>query len=153
MKTLLIVYHSQSGGTASMAEAVIAGARDKAAGDVDVQVRDALSATPADVLAADGVILGTPENFGYMSGALKVFLERVYYPCLEHTQGRPYALFIKAGNDGSGARTSVERIVTGLRWRAVQAPVIAVGVVTESDLLACRELGLALAAGLDAGLF
>ncbi len=153
MKTLLIVYHSQSGGTASMAEAVIAGARDKDAGDIDVQVRDALSATPADVLAADGIILGTPENFGYMSGALKVFLERVYYPCLEHTQGRPYALFIKAGNDGSGARTSVERIVTGLRWRAVQAPVIAVGIATESDLLACRELGLALAAGLDAGLF
>ncbi len=153
MKTLLIVYHSQSGGTASMAEAVIAGARDEAAGNVDVQVRDALSATPADVLAADGIILGTPENFGYMSGALKVFLERVYYPCLEHTQGRPYALFIKAGNDGSGARTSVERIIMGLRWRAVQEPLVVVGAVTDSDLTACRELGLALAAGLDAGLF
>lgn len=153
MKTLLIVYHSASGSTAKMAEAVIAGARDIAIDCVEVRVRDALAAAAEDVLAADGILLGTPENFGYMSGALKVFFERVYYPCLEHTQGRPYALFIKAGTDGSGARTSVERIVTGLRWRAVQAPLLVVGELTESDLAGCRELGMAMAAGLEAGLF
>ncbi len=153
MRTLLVVYHSQSGSTARMVESALDGARDAAIDGVTVVVRDALAATAADVLAADAVLLGTPENFGYMSGALKVFLERIYYPCLEYTQGRPYALFIKAGNDGHGATTSVERILAGLRWRAVQPPLIVRGELTAADLDACRELGMTLAAGLEAGLF
>ena len=85
--------------------------------------------------------------------SLKYFFDRIYYPCLEETQGLPYALFIKAGNDGSGALSSVRRIVTGLRWREVQAPLIVQGEVNAQTLADCRELGMALAAGLEAGLF
>jgi len=76
--------------------------------------------TPKTLLAADAVLLGTTENFGYMSGLMKDFLERIYYPCLEHTEGKPYALYVRAGNDGVGATTSVERIVSGLNWRAIR---------------------------------
>ena len=151
-KTLLVVWHSQGGGTQQMLDAVLAGARE-AAETITLCVRPALEATPADVLAADGLLLGTPENFGYMSGALKYFFDRCYYPCLEHTPGRPYGVFIRAGNDGRGALASIERIVTGLRWREVAPPVVLAGEVTESGLAACRELGATLAAGLEAGVF
>lgn len=153
MKHLLVVHHSQTGSTAALAQAVLDGARDSAVAGVEVRVASPLSADAEDLAWAHAVILGTPENFGYMSGALKYFFDRIYYPCLEHTQGLPYALFIKAGNDGSGALASVRRIVTGLRWREVQAPVIVSGAVHAADLAACRELGMALAAGLEAGLF
>ena len=88
-----------------------------------------------------------------MSGALKYFFDRIYYTCLEETQGLPYALFIKAGNDGDGALSSVHRIVTGLRWREVQAPLVVKGDINAQSLIDCRELGMALAAGLEAGLF
>jgi len=153
VKHLLIVHHSQTGATAALAAAVIAGAREAAAESLEVRTLDCLAATPDDVKWAHGVLLGTPENFGYMSGALKYFFDRIYYPCLEHTQGLPYALFVKAGNDGSGACASVERIVTGLRWRAVQAPLVAVGELTEAHLAAARELGETVAAGVDLGLY
>lgn len=153
MKHLLLVHHSQTGTTAAMAQAVLAGARDPAIEGVEVRVASPLAADAEDLRWADAVILGTPENFAYMSGALKYFFDRIYYPCLEETQGLPYALFIKAGNDGSGALSSIRRIVTGLRWREVQAPLIVQGEVTAESLAACRELGMALAAGLEAGLF
>jgi multimeric flavodoxin WrbA len=153
MKHLLLVYHSRSGGTEAMAQAVMAGVREAEAADVVLHVRSPLVARPEDVLRADALILGTPENFGSMSGALKYFFEEIYYPCLDHTQGRPYALFVKAGNDGSGTLASVARIVTGLRWREVQPPVLVVGDVTAEALERCRELGMTLAAGLEAGLF
>lgn len=136
-----------------MAEAAIAGARDPDLSGVEVMVRDALEATAEDVLACDGVIVGTPENFGYMSGAIKMFFESIYYPCLDHSQGLPYALLIRAGNDGSGALTSMQRIITGLRWREVAPPVIAAGEFEPEYLDACRELGMSLAAGLEAGIF
>lgn len=152
-KRLLIVYHSQSGTTARMLEAVLRGARAEDVSGVEVVVREALAATPEDVLAAQGILLGTPENFGYMSGALKVFFERIYHPCLERTQGLPYGLFIRAGNDGRGALASIERIVTGLRWRRVAEPVIVAGDFAPARLADCEELGLTLAAGLEAGVF
>jgi multimeric flavodoxin WrbA len=152
-KRLLIVYHSQSGSTRRMLDAVLRGAGDTAVEGVDCVVREALAATAEDVLAAQGILLGTPENFGYMSGALKVFFERIYYPCLEHTQGLPYGLFLRAGNDGRGALASVERIVTGLRWRRVAAPVILAGEFDPARLADCEELGLTMAAGLEAGVF
>mgnify|MGYP003380626827 FL=1 len=152
-KRLLVVYHSQSGHTATMLEAVLRGARDPALAGVECVVREALDATVEDVLNADGYLLGTPENFGYMSGALKVFFERIYYPCLEHTQGRPYALFIRAGNDGQGALTSIERIVTGLRWKSVIPPVIIRGDFDPARLADCETLGQTMAAGLEAGVF
>lgn len=150
---LLIVYHSQSGTTQRMADAVIAGARSRDVDGVDVRVRTALEASVEDLLSCDAFILGTPENFGYMSGAMKYFLDRVYYPCEGKVAGKPFALFIRAGNDGSGALTSLRRILTGLAVREVQEPVMIVGDFDESRLDACSELGLTMAAGLEAGVF
>jgi multimeric flavodoxin WrbA len=152
-RRLLIVYHSQSGSTERMAEAVIAGARDDSVDGVDVRVRQALDAGPEDLEWCDGFILGTPENFGYMSGAMKVFLDRSYYPCEGRVDGKPFALFIRAGNDGTGALTSIRRILNGLSVREVQDPVMIVGEFDESRLGECAELGLTLAAGLEAGVF
>ncbi len=136
-----------------MAEAVLAGARSESIDNVEVRSKDALQATADDLLWADGLILGTPENFGYMSGALKYFLDRVYYPCLDKIDGLPYALFVRAGNDGSGAITSVTRILSGLKLRQVQEPVLIAGDFDESRLEECETLGMTMAAGLAAGVF
>ena len=152
-KHLLIVYHSQSGTTTRMAEAVIRGAKHADIDGVDVRVKSALKATAEDLLWCDGFILGTPENFGYMSGAMKYFLDRVYYRCLDQIDARPYALFVRAGNDGSGAITSIRRILTGLSVREVQEPVLIAGEFDESRLSECEELGMTMAAGLEAGVF
>lgn len=152
-KRLLVVYHSQTGHTAAMLDAVLRGARAPEIEGVECVVRPALEATVEEVLDADGYLLGTPENFGYMSGALKMFFERIYYPCLDHTQGRPYSLFIRAGNDGHGALTSIERIVTGLRWQCVIPPVIIRGEFEPARLADCETLGETMAAGLEAGVF
>lgn len=152
-KRLLIVYHSRSGHTELMADSVIRGARDDAIDGVEVVVKTALEATPEDVMQANGIILGTPENFGYMSGAMKVFFDTVYYPCLEQTQGLPYGLFIRAGNDGQGALSSMSRIITGLCWRQVIEPVILSGEFDHERLIECTELGMAFAAGLESGIF
>jgi multimeric flavodoxin WrbA len=152
-KRLLIVYHSQSGSTDRMADAVIRGSRNEDVDGVDVIVRTALEATADDLLSSDAFILGTPENFGYMSGAVKYFLDRVYYECEGKVNGRPFALFVRAGNDGSGAISSLHRILTGLAVREVQDPVLIVGEFDDSRLDECEELGLTMAAGLEAGIF
>ena len=152
-KKLLIVYHSQSGSTARMAEAVIGGASHGDITGVELRIRDALEATAEDLLWADGIILGTPENFGYMSGAMKYFLDRVYYPCLDQVGGRPYALFIRAGNDGAGAINSLQKILSGLALKQVQEPVLIAGDFDESRLVECEELGMTMAAGLESGVF
>lgn len=153
LKHLLIVYHSQSGSTSRMAEAVIRGAKHPDVENVDVRVRNALDATPDDVLWADGYIFGTPENFGYMSGALKYFFDRIYYPCLDQIGGRPYSVFVRAGNDGSGAISSIRRIVTGLAIKEVQEPILIAGTFEETRLEDCEELGMVMAAGLEAGVY
>ncbi|MCH9694679.1 MAG: NAD(P)H-dependent oxidoreductase [Gammaproteobacteria bacterium] len=152
-KRLLIVYHSQSGSTTRMAEAVVAGATSSAVDHVDVRVRVALQADADDLLWADAFILGTPENFGYMSGAMKYFLDRVYYSCEGKVGGRSFALFVRAGNDGSGAISSMRRILSGLGVREVQEPLLIAGEFDERRLADCEELGQALAAGLEAGVF
>jgi multimeric flavodoxin WrbA len=152
-RQLLVVYHSRSGGTQAMTDAFVAGATDDAIDDVDVRVLRAPDATADDVRAADAVVIGTPENFGYMSGLVKDFLERIYYSCIEHTAGLPYALYVKASTDGQGAVTSVERIVTGLKWKSVQPPVVVVGDLHDEHLAQCTELGMAMAAGLEAGIY
>lgn len=152
-KKLLIVFHSRSGSTAALRDAVVAGAIEGGGDNVEHKVLHAFDADVDDVLWADALIMGTPANFGYMSGALKDFFERIYHRCLDLTVGRPYALFVKGDTDAAGAVTSVERIVAGLRWRAVLPPLVVVGEVKPTDLEQAEELGAALAAGLDAGIF
>jgi multimeric flavodoxin WrbA len=136
-----------------MAEAVIRGATHVDVDGVEVRVKTALDADADDMLWADGFILGTPENFGYMSGAMKYFLDRIYYPCEGKISGRPWALFVRAGNDGTGAISSIRRILTGLAVREVQEPVLIMGEFDEARLADCEELGLTMAAGLEAGVF
>jgi len=150
MKTLLIVYHTGGVKTAKMAEAVERGARTEEG--VRVVMKRCADAGPEDVLTADGLILGTPENFGYMSGMMKDFLERVFYACEGKIEGRPWALFVGAGQDGSGAVTSVERIVAGLRLRKICDPIVVVKELKPEQLVDCEELGAAMAAGLAAGI-
>ncbi len=156
VKRLLIVYHTHGVKTAHMAEAVERGARSalreaEAQDEVRVIVKRCAEAGPEDVLDADALILGTPENFGYMSGMMKDFLERVFYPCEGQVAGRPYAVFVGAGLDGSGALTSIERIVTGLRLRKAHDGVIGLKELTPEMIAQCEELGATLAAGLAIG--
>jgi multimeric flavodoxin WrbA len=150
---VLIVFHSRSGGTQTMADAVVTGATDDAIEGIEVRVQQAFDTTVDDVRACNALVLGTPENFGYMSGAMKDFFERVYYPLLDETPGLPYALFVKASTDGDGAVRSVERIVAGLRWKLVVPPVVVVGDLGAADLERCQELGATIAAGLEAGMY
>jgi multimeric flavodoxin WrbA len=153
LKHLLIVYHSQTGHTEAMAEAVLRGARTGEADGVETRMLRAADAGPDDLLWSDGLILGTPENFGYMSGAMKDFLDRTYYPCEGKVESLPYAIFVSAGNDGSGAIGSIQRIARGYPLRAVQEPILARGDTTEAVLASCEELGMAMAAGLEMGVF
>jgi len=152
-KHLLIVAHAPSPNTLKLRDAVVEGAGQAEAEGVEIIAKSPFDTGPDDVLAAQAIILGTTENLGYMSGALKDFFDRCYYPCLEETQGLPYALYIRAGHDGTGTRRGVETIVTGLRWRAVQEPLVCRGDFQDGFITDCRELGMAMAAGLDAGVF
>jgi multimeric flavodoxin WrbA len=153
MKHLLVVSHAPSPNTLRLREAILEGARHPDIVDVETVAVAPLEAGPADVLAAQAIILGTTENLGYMSGALKDFFDRSYYPCLELTQGLPYALYIRAGRDGTGTRRAVESIASGLRWRAVQEPLICRGEWQEDFVDGCRQLGMLMAAGLETGIF
>jgi len=152
-KHLLIVYHSQSGTTSRMADAVIRGAENPDIAGVEVRVKTALEADADDLIWADAFILGTPENFGYMSGALKYFLDRVFYPCENRINGKPWAMFVRAGNDGTGTIAAVRRILSGLAVKEIQEPVLIVGEFDESRLVECEELGMTVAAGLESGIF
>jgi NAD(P)H-dependent FMN reductase len=145
---LLVVHHTPSPALHSLFDAVRAGATDPQIEGVDVVARPALVANAVDVLEADGYILGTPANLGYISGALKHFFDTIYYPCLEATAGRPYGVYVHGNDDTAGALAAVEKITTGLRWKAAQAPVSVVGQPSPADLESCWELGAALAAGL-----
>ena len=163
MKTLLIVFHSLTGGTRQMAEAASSGA----SGDTGVAVRllPAADAEPADVLAADGYIFATPENLAAMAGRMKDFFDRCYYPALDRINGRPYAILVCAGSDGENAVRQITRIATGWRLRSVADPLIvcsraqtpeailAAKTIGPADLCRCHELGEALANGLAMGIF
>ncbi len=151
-KQLLIVAHAPSPNTLKLREAVAEGARHEDVEGVDVKVLPPLEAGPDDVLACDGIILGTTENLAYMSGALKDFFDRSYYPCLEKTQGLPFAFYVRAGHDGTGTRRAIESITTGLKWRLVQDPLICRGEFQEEFVDQCEKLGLSMAASLEAGI-
>src|ERR1700709_2283836 len=148
MARLLHVHHTTSPAVHAMYGAVQAGATDPQIEDVEVVARAALEAAAVDVLEADGYLLGTPANLGYMSGALKHFFDQIYYPCLESTVARPFGVYVHGNNDTTGAIRAVEMITTGLQWRLAQAPVSVVGEPSPADLDACFELGAAVAAGL-----
>jgi multimeric flavodoxin WrbA len=151
MKHLLIVYHSQSGSTAQMAAAALRGAQQEI--DTETRLLRAADADTQDLLWADAVLFGSPENFGYLSGGLTDFLARTFYPLQGQPRNYPYGVFISAGNDGRGALKQLERIVTGYPMRQVAEPVIVRGEVTPEGLARCEELGLTLAAGLALGVF
>lgn len=152
MKTLLLVYASQSGRTLQLAEAACLGAQPFA-DEVTVRLLPALTAGVADLLAADAVLLATPENFGYMAGALKDFFDRTFYPAQGKISGLPYAVLVSAGNDGRGALAAIERIACGYPLRLVLPPLLVRGELTAADHAAATELGATLAAGLSVGLW
>ena len=148
MPRLLVVHHTVSPPLDALLHAVVEGATQPELVEVDVVVRPALVATAVDVLEADGYLLGTPANLGYMSGALKHFFDTIYYPCLDATQRRPWGLFVHGNNDVDGAVLAVERIVTGLGWRAVSPPIRVIGSTDTGATSACWELGATVAASL-----
>ncbi|MCY4452252.1 MAG: flavodoxin domain-containing protein [Immundisolibacterales bacterium] len=153
MKRLLVVYHTQTGHTEAMARAVVRGARHPEVAGVEVRLRRAIEAGLGDLLEADAVAIGTPENFGQLSGGMKDFFDRTYYPAQGKLEGLAYAAFISAGNDGRGALEGLRRIVRGYPLREVREPIIARGGIDAGVLERCEELGLALAAGLEAGIY
>jgi multimeric flavodoxin WrbA len=132
-----------------MLESVLEGARVGGEGKVSIEVRPALSATASDVLDAAGYLLGTPANLGYMSGALKHFFDTIYYPCLDATSGRPHGFWMHGNNDTDGARLAIEKVVTGLGWKAISQPVAVVGKPSKEDLEQCWELGAVASASLN----
>jgi multimeric flavodoxin WrbA len=152
-KSLLIVGHVPSANTLALRQAVVSGATSPEIDGVSVSVCTPFEAGPGDVLAADAIILGTTENLGYMSGAMKDFFDRIYYPCLEEKQGLPFASYIRAGHDGTGTRRAIDSITTGLKWKAVQEPLVCRGDWDPAFVGQCEELGMTLAAGLEAGVF
>jgi multimeric flavodoxin WrbA len=147
-KTLLIIHHTPSPHTQELFEAVVSGATDPEIEGVDVVRRPALSVSANDVLEADGYLLGTPANLGYMSGALKHAFDVIYYPCLDATRGRPFGLYLH-GNEGTeGAEHGVDAITTGLGWVKAAEYVVVSGKPAKADLEACWELGATVAAQL-----
>ncbi len=145
MAKILIVYHSQTGNTGKMADAVFEGA--KSIEGVEVILKNAADATLEDLLTADGLVIGTPENFGYMSGMVKDFFDRTYVGAQEKVFRKPFVVFISAGNDGTGALRAIERIALGYKFKTVYPPVIAKGKITQAILDQCFELGATIAGG------
>ena len=151
MKKLLIVYHTQGVRTGELAQAVLKGAQTIE--ETQTTLKRAFDTSEDDLLAADGIIFGTPENFGYMSGALKDLFDRTFYKCEGKVDARPYALFVCCGTDGSGTVFNVERICTGLKLKKVFEPVVAVKQNTPEIIARCEEMGATLAAGIAFGVF
>jgi len=145
---LLVVHHTTSPALQELLEAVLAGTRADGLEDVDVQVRAALAATAVDVLGADGFVLGTPANIGYLSGAMKHFFDQVYYPCLSAKIGAPYGLYVHGNLDTTGAVRAAESITKGMGWERVHEPVLVTGAPTKPDTEACWDLGATVAATL-----
>lgn len=139
MPSVLVVHHTPSPALQELLEAVRDGVHEVEG--VDIALRPALVCSPLETMQADGYVLGTTANIGFMSGALKHFFDQIYYPCLEATVGRPYGLYVHGNSDTTGAVRSVERIIMALRWRAVRPPIEVVGPVGAEQREACWELG------------
>jgi flavorubredoxin len=153
VKKLLLIWGGHAGGrTEALRAAVVAGIGD-AGDEIELRQRAALDASIEDLLWCEGLLMGTPEHFGYMSGALKDFFDRTFYPAEGRTEGLPVGLFVSAGNDGRGTVAAVERIATGYRWNFIAPPLIVVGAPDADALARARELGATMAAGLAAGVF
>jgi multimeric flavodoxin WrbA len=149
MATLLVVHHTPSPAMQELLESALAGAKDEAIEDVEVVVRPALTATVIDVLSADGYLLGTPANIGYISGALKHFFDTIYYPCLEATRRRPFAAYVHGNLGVEGAVAAIETITTGLGWRAAAPTLETSGSPDRATREAVYELAATLAVGLS----
>jgi multimeric flavodoxin WrbA len=145
---LLIVHHTPSPNVQAMFEAVVAGATADEIEGVEVVRRPALAATAQDAMAADGYLLGTPANLGMMSGALKVFFDLAYYPCLDATRGRPFGLYVHGNDDTTGAIRGIESVTTGLGWTKATENVTVTGAPGKADLQRCWDLGATVAATL-----
>jgi multimeric flavodoxin WrbA len=146
MPILLVVHHTTSPATQELLEAALDGTKAEGLDSVEVRLRPALAATASDVLAADGFVLGTPANIGYMSGALKVFFDTVYYPTLTAKVGAPYGLYIHGNNDTGGAVRAIESIADGMGWQRVHDPVQIIGAPTKADRENCWDLAATVAA-------
>ena len=153
MAQILIVSNTPSVNTERLQQVVCEACADAELGNHLVSAKTPLDAGAEDVMDCDGIILGTTENFGYMSGVLKDFFERIYYPCLENTEGKPVGLYVKGGLDGEGARISVEKILTGLRWKMILPALVLRGEYQPDFEKQVRELGMTMAAGLEAGIY
>jgi multimeric flavodoxin WrbA len=145
---LLVVHHTTSPALQALLEAVLDGTHAEGIDGVEVEVRAALAATAIDVLHADGFVLGTPVNIGYLSGAMKHFFDGVYYPTLTAKPGAPYGLYVHGNNDTTGAVRAAESITKGMGWQPVHTPVSIVGAPGKDDLEACWDLGATVAATL-----
>jgi multimeric flavodoxin WrbA len=153
MKRLLHIFGGHEGGrVASMTDAFRKGVGEWTS-EVELRSLPALEAGIDDLLWAEALVIGTPEHFGYMSGAVKDFFDRTFYPVEGKVDGLPYAIYVSAGNDGTGAVSSIERIAVGYKWKRVCEPLIVRGALTDTSLAQCRELGQTIAAGLSAGIF
>ncbi|MCB9868191.1 MAG: NAD(P)H-dependent oxidoreductase, partial [Phycisphaerales bacterium] len=151
MKTLIIVYHSMTGGTDQMAQAALAGAREEPG--IAARLLHARDAAPHDVLDADGYVFATPENLAAMAGQMKDFFDRTYYAALERINARPYAILVCAGSDGTNAVRQIDRICTGWRLKRVADPfivctraqtpeaILAPKTIGPEDLAHCRDIG------------
>jgi len=151
-KQLLVIAHAPSANTCLLRDAAVLGASHPDLEQVQCVVKAPLEAGPEDILACDAILLGTTENLGYMSGALKDFFDRSYYPVLDKKQGLPCALYVRAGHDGTGTQRAVESIVTGLRWRWVQPPLILRGEWQPSFTDQVEELSMTLAFSVESGI-
>ncbi len=151
-KTLLIVAHAPSPNTKKLAQAALNGANHPEL-DINVILKSPQDTQPEDVLSADALLLGTTENLAYMAGLTKDFFDRCYYPVLEKKQGMPFALYIRAGQDGTGTKRATQTIITGLRWNYVQEALILKGEWQEAFTEQVEELAMTLAAGLEAGIY
>jgi len=153
MARLLFVCHCPSDNTAALRDAAVAAIDSLELDDFECRVRAPLDTDANDIEWCDGILIGTTENFGYMAGLIKDLFERIYYPCLESSQGLPVALYIRAGEDGRGTRNSIERITNGLRWKYVSDPLILRGKYRPEFAGEVAELAMTIAAGLDAGIY